>query len=70
MTVRIVAPADGTGSVSFGWDLATVSLQAGQLVSVDPGSALESTIGAANLLDPTVAELDSAQQGSSGWISN
>ena len=70
MTVRIVQPADGTGSVSFGWDLAQVSLQAGQLVSVDPGSAFENAVGVSNLLDPSVAELDSAQQGSSGWISN
>ena len=41
MSVRTVTPADGSLSMSFAWDGGTANLTAGQLISVPPGSALE-----------------------------
>jgi hypothetical protein len=70
VSVRIVTPADGTMSVTFGWDLAEVILQGGQLVSVDPGSALETEIGTENLTDPTAQDLASSANGGGGAVSN
>lgn len=46
MTVRTVTPASGALSMSFAWGDGTEILQAGQLIDVDPGSALETAIRA------------------------
>jgi hypothetical protein len=70
MPVRQVTPADGSTGVTIGWDLGTVFLQSGTVLDVPPGSALESTIGLANLTLLSVPELDSCQQGSAGAVSN
>ena len=45
-------------------------LQRGQLVDVEPGSVLETDIGAENLTDPTAADLASSANGSGGQVSN
>lgn len=48
-----------------------VWLQGGQMIDVQPGSALEAQIGAANLRTPTAGELASASVGTGrGAISN
>ena len=72
MTIRVVSPADGTMSVTFGWDLAEVILAKDQLVDVAPGSALEAAIGLANLADPAAQQLASVSNGGGGtrWTSN
>jgi hypothetical protein len=71
MTVRIVTPADNSGSVSFAWDMGEMIIQAGDMIDVPPGSALEAAIGSANLSDPTSLQLASAANGSGpAWTSN
>jgi hypothetical protein len=70
MTLRQIAPSDGSSGVSFGWDLGQVFLQSGTVLDVPPGSVLESTIGLANLTPLSGPELDSCQQGSAGAVSN
>jgi hypothetical protein len=70
MSVRVVSPADGSGSVAVTWDGEPQALQAGQLVDVPPGSVLEQAIGLANLTDLSGPELDSCQAGSAGAVSN
>jgi hypothetical protein len=71
MSVRIVTPADNSGSVTFDWDGNPVILDAGVLIGVDPGSDLETAIGTANLSDPTAQQQASATNGAAaGWTSN
>ena len=36
MTIRVVAPADGSGSVTVSWDLDPVLLQEGTILDVLP----------------------------------
>ena len=66
MSVRQVIPTDGSEGVTIGWELGQVFLQAGTVLDVPPGSALESTIGLANLSPLSGAELDSCQRGQRG----
>ena len=70
MTVRIVQPADGTAYVSFSWDSGTQILTEGQMLDVPPGSALETAIGAANLITPAAQVLAEAANGGAGAVSN
>ncbi len=66
MSVRVV-----TNSVTFTWgDSSSERLQAGQLIDVPPGSALETAIGTGNLSAPTAGQLLKAQSGSGGQVSN
>lgn len=49
MTLRTVSPADGSGAVSISWDYAQITVPAGSVVDIEPGSALEAAYGLANL---------------------
>jgi hypothetical protein len=70
MTVRIVQPADGSALLSFSYGDGTEVLTRGQLVSVDPGSVLETAIGTSNLTLPSAQQLASGMAGSEGAVSN
>jgi hypothetical protein len=72
MTIRMITPADGSGSVILSWDYGGQVLQARQLIDVPPGSQLETAIGLANLADATALQLASAQNGGggTGWVTN
>ena len=70
MSVRMITPADGSAGVTIAWDLGQVFLQEGTVLDVPPGSALEATIGLANLAPLSGPVLDSAQQGTAGAVSN
>ena len=70
MTVRIVTPASGANYLQFAYGDGTEILTAGQLIDVDPGSALETAIGVANLTLPTAQVLSTAANGGAGAISN
>ncbi len=70
MSVRIVTPASGALSMSFAYGDGVEILQARQLISVDPGSALETAIGASNLSLPTAQQLASSANGAEGAVSN
>lgn len=70
MTVRTVTPADGSVSFAFAWGDGTEILTAGQLIDVDPGSALETAIGVANLTPLNAAQLADAANGGAGAVSN
>jgi hypothetical protein len=72
MTIRVVAPADGSGSVTVSWDLDPVLLQEGTILDVLPGSALESAIGVANLVTMGTQQQANAQNGcgGTGWVAN
>ena len=70
MSVRMITPADDSTGVTIGWDLGQAVLQSGTVLDVEPGSDLESAIGLANLTPLSGPALDSAQQGSDGWVSN
>ena len=70
MTVRIVTPASGAVSMSFAWGDGTEILTAGELIDVEPGSALETAIGVSNLTLPNAQVLATAANGGSGAISN
>jgi len=52
------------------WGDGTAIYQAGQLVDVPPGSALESAIGLPNMTPATAQQLASAANGCGGWVSN
>ncbi len=53
------------------WDEGTAIYQAGDFVSVPPGSALESAIGLSNMTPATAAQLASGANGTGGgWVSN
>jgi hypothetical protein len=45
-------------------------LERGQLVDVEPGSALVANIGTENLTDATAADLASSANGTGGQVSN
>jgi hypothetical protein len=49
MTIRQVTPADGSAQLIINWDGGGTVLTAGQVLDVQPGSALENVIGLANL---------------------
>jgi len=70
MTVRVVSPADLSAYVTYTWDNGQQTLAKGQLISVDPGSALETAIGAGNLITPASQVLTDAANGGAGAISN
>ena len=70
MTVRTVTPASGALSMSFAWGDGTEILTAGQLIDVDPGSALETAIGIANLTPLNAVQLADAANGGAGAVSN
>lgn len=70
MTVRTVTPASGALSMSFAWGDGTEILQAGQLIDVDPGSALETAIGLANMTPLSGQQLATAANGGAGAVSN
>lgn len=70
MTVRTVSPADGSLSMSFAWGDGTEILTAGQLIDVEPGGALETAIGSANLTPLSGQALAAAANGGAGAVSN
>ncbi len=70
MTVRTVTPASGALSMSFAWGDGTEILSAGQLLDLDPGSALETAIGLPNLTPLNASQLATAANGGSGGVSN
>jgi len=70
MTVRIVQPADGSLRLAFAYGDGTEYLTAGQLLDVEPGSAIEAAIGTANLTLATGPVLATAANGGSGAVSN
>ena len=70
MTVRIVTPASGANYLQFSYGDGVENLTAGQLIDVDPGSALETAIGVANLTLASGPVLATAANGGSGAISN
>ncbi len=70
MTVRIVTPASGALYLSFAYGDGVENLTAGQLIDVDPGSALEQAIGAGNLTPLTGQQLATAANGGAGAVSN
>ena len=70
MSVRVVTLAGGALNLTFGWDGGTASLTAGTVLDVPPGSALETAIGAGNLIPLTSQALVSEQQGGGGGVSN
>jgi len=70
VSVRTVTPASGALSMSFAWGDGEEILQAGQLIDVDPGSALEQAIGAGNLTLLNSQQLADAANGGAGAVSN
>ena len=63
MILRVVTPADGSGSVTVAWDHSRITVPAGTVVDIAPGSALESAYGAGNLADLSGTALANAQDG-------
>lgn len=61
--MRVVTPADGSGSVTIQWDNSTLSVPAGTVLDVPPGSALESAYGTSNLVSLSGTAQADAQQG-------
>jgi hypothetical protein len=70
MTVRIVSPASGAASLTFSYGDGVEILTTGQLIDVDPGSALEQAIGVTNLTPLTAVQLADAANGGAGAVSN
>ena len=70
MTVRIVQPADGSDYLTFAYGDGQEHLTKGQMLDVEPGSAIEAAIGVANLISPTGQELADAANGGAGAVSN
>jgi hypothetical protein len=72
MTLRTVSPADGSGAVSISWDYAQITVPAGSVVDIEPGSALEAAYGLANLtpLFGLVLGGDQAGDGGTGTDNN
>ena len=70
MSVRQITLADRSAGATIAWDLGQAVLQSGMVLDVEPGSDLEAAIGLANLTPLSGPALDSAQQGSDGWVSN
>lgn len=71
MTVQVITPASGAVTLTVPWDGGTAWYQAGDLVSVPPGSALDQAISLANMTAATAQQLASAANGTGGgWTSN
>jgi hypothetical protein len=70
MSIRVVAPADGSQGVTVSWDWASQVLPARQMLDVPPGSALETAIGGTNLASATAQQLASAANGTGGAVTN
>jgi hypothetical protein len=49
MSIRVVTPADGSGAVTVAWDNSQLTVPAGSILDVQPGSALEAAHELANL---------------------
>ena len=49
MTLRTVTPADGSAQLTIAYDHGGMTVQAGQVLDVPAGSALETAIGTSNL---------------------
>ena len=65
-----MTPASGAAYLSFPYGDGVENLTAGQLIDVDPGSALETAIGVANLTPLTGQQLATAANGGAGAVSN
>jgi hypothetical protein len=63
MTLRTVVPADGSAQLTVNYDHGGMTVQAGQVIDVPVGSALESAIGTTNLVALTGTALTADQQG-------
>lgn len=69
MTICVVSPADGSGSVTFAAPDAygtPTTLTAGTILGVDAGSAWEASIGTQNLTPLAATALADDQQGDGG----
>lgn len=70
MTVRTVTPASGALYLSFSYGDGTEILTAGQVLDVEPGSAIEAAIGVANMTPLSGQQLATAANGGAGAVSN
>jgi hypothetical protein len=66
MTMRQVTPADGSGSVTIAWDNSSITVPAGTVLDIAPGSALEAAYGTQNLTPLSGTALADDQQGDNG----
>lgn len=57
-------------SLSFAYGDGTEILTSGQLIDVPPGSALETAVGAGNLIVPTGQQLAVNANDCGRWVSN
>lgn len=64
MTLRTVTPANGAVQITIPWDGGGTVLPAGSVLDVQPGSALETAIGTANLTALSGTALANVQGGS------
>ena len=64
MSLRTVTPANGAAQLTINYDGGGSVVQAGEVLDVPPGSALESAIGLSNLTALTGQALNSVQTGS------
>lgn len=70
MSVRVVQPADGSERLAFAYGDGTEYLAAGQILDVEPGSAIEAAIGVTNLTPLNAVQLADAANGGGGAVSN
>ncbi len=70
MTVRTVTPASGALYLQFAYGDGTEILTAGQVLDVEPGSAIEAAIGVANLTPLNPVQLADNAMGGGGFVSN
>ena len=66
MTVQQITPASGALTLTIPWGDGTAIYTAGDLVSVPPGSALETAIGLANMTPLSGQQLATAANGGAG----
>jgi hypothetical protein len=64
MSLRTVTPSGGAAFISVYWDASMISVPAGTVLDIAPGSPLESAYGAGNLTDLSGQALVSDQTGS------
>lgn len=63
MTLRQVTPSDGSAQLTINYDHGGMTVQAGQVIDVPVGSALETALGTTNLTALSGTALASDQGG-------